>query len=142
MKSITRVRKSQPKTEKKVVELEIGGRLGRFFHGRNWGAFTYPLPFLVLILYWTAEDAPDGEVHPLVRVHEFTHVKQDEGNLFFLVTWVKYAWECVRRLTWTSIRAKGFMKAMLEAYYANAYEAEAYAVEEKAEKNGLPSWAK
>jgi hypothetical protein len=142
MKSVARIHENQPAAKKKVIELEIGGWLGRLLQKHNWGAFTLPFPFFVLILYWSMEDAPDGEVNPLIRVHEFVHVQQDEGNLFFLVTWVKYLYESVRRISWKSIRANGLSKAVLEAYYANGYEAEAYLVEDLAEKNGLPDWAK
>jgi len=140
MKSIKRVRETQPEVKKKVVEAEIGGWFGRFMYRHNWGAFTLPLPFVILILYWSVEDAPDGDVHPLARVHEFTHVHQQEG-MFFLWGWVKYLWESCRHLTWKSIREDGIGQALLKAYSANSYEQEAYLVEELAEKNGLPDWA-
>jgi hypothetical protein len=140
MKSIKCVRKTQPESKKKVIELEVGGWLGRFMNRHNWGALTVPFPFFMLICYWSSESAPDGDVNPLLRVHEFTHVKQQDG-MFFLVGWVKYLWESLRHLSWKEIRAIGFSAALLEAYHANAYEKEAYLVEDLAEKNGLPDWA-
>ncbi len=139
MKSIKRVRNTQPATKKKVIELEIGGWLGRLFTKHNWGAFTYPLPFLVFILYWTDAAEPDGNVHPLVRVHEFQHVAQDERNAFFLVTWFKYFWSSAHHLYWRGWSHVGEM--FMDAYYANDMEVEAYKIEEEAEKNGLPPWA-
>jgi hypothetical protein len=139
MKSIKRIRKTQPATKKKVIELEIGGWLGRKLNAHNWGAFTWPFAFIVLILYWSTEDAPDGDVNAFERVHEFTHVAQDEKNLFFLVTWVKYFWSSAHHLYW---RGWGHISEMLmDAYYANDMEVEAYAVEHEAEENGLPPWA-
>lgn len=143
MKSIKRVRKTQPATKKKVIELEIGGWLGRWFSGRNWGAFTWPLPFLVVILYWSTEDAPDGDIGALHRVHEFVHVAQDERNFFFLQTWYKYFRSTWKHFAFTAWRHGfvSFSNAMMDAYYANDYEAEAYAVTEEAAQNGLPPWA-
>jgi hypothetical protein len=139
MKSIKRVRKTQPATKKKVIELEIGGWLGRLFSKYRWGAFTYPLPFLVLILYWSTEDAPDGDVNAYARVHEFVHVAQDERYLCFLVTWARYLWASLRHFYWQGWSK--FSQSLMDAYYANDYEVEAYAVERAAEENGLPSWA-
>lgn len=141
MKSIKRVHKTQPESKKKVIEAEVGGWFGRFMDRHNWGAFTLPLPFCILILYWSTEVAPDGDVNALARVHEFTHVKQMEG-MFFFVGWVKYLWESYSHLTWKSIREDGIGEALLKSYRANSYEKEAYMVEDLADSNGLPDWAK
>ncbi len=141
MKSIKRVRHTQPESKKKVFEYEIGGWFGSFMNRHNWGAFTLPLPFCLVILYWSSEDAPDGEVNGLIRVHEFTPVKQQE-DMIFIVGWAKYLWESFHHLSWKSIRQDGIGAALLKAYSANSYEKEAYLVEDLAEKNGLPDWAK
>jgi len=145
MKSIKRVRKQQPDPRKKVVELEIGGWLGRWFTKNNWGAFTYPLPFLVLIFYWTAESAPDGDVNGLIRVHEFVHVAQDERNACFLVSWARYMWATYRAMPLGKLwRANGLRlgQVLMQGYRGNALEVEAYEVQRVAQDHGLPSWAK
>ncbi len=143
MKSIKRIRKTQPVTKKKVIELEFGGRIGRWFSDHNWGAFTLPLPFVVLILYWSSEDAPDGEVLAHHRFHEFVHVAQDERNLCFAVTWYNYFRSTWKHFAYTAWRHGfvSFSTAMMDAYYANDYEAEAYKLTDEAEKEGLPPWA-
>jgi hypothetical protein len=141
MKFLKRVHETQPETRKRVFEFEVGGWFGRFMNRHNWGAFTLPIPFCILILYWNSESVVDGEVNAYARVHEFTHVHQQEGWIF-LWGWFKYLWESYRHLSWKSIRANGLGAALMESYRANAYEKEAYLVEELAEKNGLPDWAK
>jgi hypothetical protein len=103
---------------------------------------TIPWPFVTTIWYWNTDDEPDGEVNPYIRVHEFVHVAQNDKNLFFGVSWVKYLWESVRHISWTSIKRNGLVKACLEAYYDNEYEREAYLIEQKAEETDLPEWAK
>ena len=139
MKSIKRVRMAQPAHKKKVVELEIGGRVGRWFHEHNWGAFTLPLPFFVLILYWSGDAAPSGtEVDGRIRFHEFVHVEQDERNPFFLVSWVNYLWEMGKVFYWHGVRNIG--EALMDAYRANKYEVEAYERTAKAIDDGLPPW--
>jgi len=109
----------QPPTRKKVIELAVGGPVGRWFARRHWAAFTLPLPFVCLIFYWHT-GAPD----PFTRVHEFAHVDQDEAHPFFLIFWVKYLAQHVAR-----------------GYRGNRYEQAARAVEDDARRNGLPDWA-
>jgi hypothetical protein len=117
---VTRVRLAQPPTAKKVIELAVGGPIGRWFARRNWAAFVLPLPFVCLIFYWNTR-APD----PYTRVHEFVHVQQDEEHPFWLVFWVKYLAEHVAH-----------------GYRGNRYEAAARAVEHDARLSGLPEWAR
>lgn len=145
MKSIKRILKTQPPTiYKRVDEVEVGGPIGRWFHKHNWGAMTIPFPFFVLIMYWSSEDAPDGEVHPLVRVHEFTHVAQDQLDRFWFVSWAKYLWWLFSGVPWKKVfkREMGIIDGFMDSYYHVPYEQEAYAVEQEAEENGLPAWAK
>ncbi len=117
---VTRLRLPQPPARKKVIELAVGGPVGRWFARRNWAAFVLPLPFACVIFYWNAP-APD----PYTRVHEFVHVQQDEEQPFFVVFWVKYLAEHVAR-----------------GYRGNRYEFAARAVEHDARVNGLPDWAR
>jgi len=117
---LSRLRLRQPAIDKKVVELIVGGPIGRWFARRRWAAFTLPLPFIVLIFYW---DTPAPS--PLTRVHEFVHVGQDQAHPFFFVFWVKYLAELARR-----------------GYRGNRYEQAAFAVERDAAANGLPDWAR
>lgn len=139
MSLLSVLKAKQPPADKKVVELVVGGPVGRWFAARGWGAFTLPLPFLVLIFYW--DNAPG-----LVRVHEFTHVRQDAANPFFLVTWYRYA-----RAWWKGFPLAGVLRgqigvsdALMVAYQSNEYEIAAYAVQSQAEMehDGLPDWAK
>jgi hypothetical protein len=116
---LTRLRLKQPATRKAVIELAVGGPVGRWFARRNWAAFVLPLPFLCVIFYWNTR-APD----PFTRVHEFVHVEQDAAHPFFLVFWVKYLTEHFAR-----------------GYRGNRYERDARAVEHDARVNGLPAWA-
>ena len=141
MKLIRRLRKPQPVTKKKVIELEVGGPLGRWMASQNWGAFTLPLPFLVLIFYWSAD--PQGDVDGRIRVHEFVHVTQDERSLFFAVSWVKYLWAMWSALHLSAWRAGVLTlgQVLMDAYYGNAYEVEAYQTQVTAQNYGLPSWA-
>src|SRR6185369_11953242 len=116
---LSRLRLRQPPVRKKVIELVVGGPVGRWFARRHWGAFTLPLPLAVVIFYW---DTPAPS--PLTRVHEFVHVAQDEESPFFLVFWVKYLAQLARH-----------------GYRRNRYEKAAFAVERDAQANGLPDWA-
>jgi hypothetical protein len=140
---IKRVRFTQPPTPKtKVIELEIGGRIGRFMWNHNWGAMTVPWPFITTIFYWSADPQPDGAVNQFIRVHEFVHVKQNEPDLFFGVSWVRYMWASIRNFSFKTWRADGLSAALLAAYHANKFELEAYAVEDGTGQHGLPDWAK
>lgn len=126
---------AKPKTKKRVIELTCDGWLAKKLLANNWGASTIPLAFIVLILYWSKDSASDFPA-PAVRVHEFVHVGQDEANLCFLVSWVKYFAELVRE----RVRYGTWM----QAYQNNKYEVAAYAVED-AVINGtspMPDWAK
>jgi len=80
---------NQPKTKKKVIEVGVWGPLASFMLGRNWGAVTIPLPFVCFILYWL-ESESETVWWPGLRVHEYQHVFQDEKNLCFVVTAIKY----------------------------------------------------
>ncbi len=112
------LRLPQPTTRKRVVEIVWEGRFARWMARSGWGAFTLPLPFVVVISYWLA--AP-----PRVRVHEFVHVDQDQRCAFFFVFWLKYLTEL-----------------LLHSYRDNKYEIEACAVEAATKKSGLPDWAR
>jgi len=116
---LSRLRLRQPPTRKRVIELAVGGPVGRWFARRGWSAFVLPLPFACVIFYWNTP-APD----PFTRVHEFVHVEQDEAHGLFFVFWVKYLAQHVAR-----------------GYRGNRYEAAARAVERDARENGLPEWA-
>jgi len=117
---VARLHLRQPSSHKKVVELVVSGPIGRWFVRRRWAAFTLPLPFVVLIFYWNTP-APS----PLTRVHEFVHVAQDGRSPFFLIFWFQYLAELARL-----------------GYRDNAYEKEAFAIEDDALDNGLPGWAR
>jgi hypothetical protein len=125
---------AKPKTKKKVVELTCDGWLARKMADNNWAAFTLPLPFVVLIFYWVSDSA-SSQVDQLVRVHEFVHVHQDEGNVCFLVSWVKYGYELVRQRLQT--------RSWMQAYVHNRYEAQAYEVEDRvwSGEDPRPDWA-
>ena len=107
-----RLRLAQPTTRKRVSR-SSEGRFARWMARNGWGAFTLPLPFVVVISYWLA--AP-----PRVRVHEFVHVDQDQRCAFFLVFWLEYLAELTR------------------GYRRNKYEIEAYAVEDATKKTASP----
>jgi hypothetical protein len=115
---VKRLRLPQPATRKRVVEIVWEGPFARWMAGMGWGAFTLPLPFVVVISYWLK--AP-----PRVRVHEFVHVQQDERCALFLVFWIKYLAELVRH-----------------SYRDSKYEIEACAVEAATKESGLPHWAR
>lgn len=118
------LRAIKPDTKKKVIELCIAGPVGRWFRKRKWAGQTTPLPFMVLIFYWVNDnnEAPS----PYVRVHEMTHVSQDEQNSCFLVTWINY-----------------FMEVVKNGYWSNKYEREAYLIERSwMDRNELPDWCK
>jgi hypothetical protein len=117
---VSRLRLRQPPAHKKVLELAVGGPVGRWFARRNWAAFVLPLPFACVIFYWNTR-VPD----PYTRVHEFVHVEQDQDHPFFLVFWLKYLAEHLAR-----------------GYRGNRYEAAARTVEHEARVNGLPEWAR
>lgn len=136
--SITRLKLAQPKTKKKVIELQIGGWIGTKMRNLNWGACTIPGPFMVFILYWVSPLHP--QPYSWVRLHEFCHVKQDEGNLFFLVSWIKYGWELLKKLSLKTLFTKPY-QAYMDAYAQNKYEVQAYAEEADALMNlPLPDW--
>ncbi len=114
---ITRLRLRRPPEAKKVFEINIDGPIGRWFARRHWRAFTFPLPFCYLILYWCG-----AWKDPYFRLHESVHVRQGDGKLF-LLAWYQY------------LRAG--------RYATNKFEIEAYAVEDaaRADSKLLPDWA-
>ncbi len=139
MSSIRVLHLKQPKTKKKVVELAIAGRLGRFFLGRHWGAFTLPLPFLVVILHWVE---PGQDPKWYIRLHEMQHVAQDEKNWCFLQSWFNYTRAALKGIKLRAL-LKSPSKAMMESYLSNEYEMEAYELETKALSSGaIPDWAR
>jgi hypothetical protein len=139
---IKRLRKTQPPHNGKVFELHVGGWLGKYMWTHNWGGQTIPFPFFTLMVFWTMQPQPDGNVDPLTRVHEWVHVHQNNVNRFFFVSWIRYSWDDWKHFSFKTWRAKGFSAACMEAYWANKFEKEAYAVEDLARANGLPDWAK
>jgi hypothetical protein len=119
----------KPKTKKRVIELSCDGWLARKLLKNRWGATTIPLPFIVLILYWS-NNSSSVHPHPKVRIHEFVHVAQDERNLCFLVSWWKYFFELFHE--------RYLHGSWMQAYKYNKFEIEAYNVQ------GLdtsPDWA-
>ena len=71
---LSRLHLRQPPTRKTVIELSVGGPVGRWFACRGWGAFVLPLPFLCIVFYWnTPEPSP-----------------------FFLAFWAQYLAQHVR----------------------------------------------
>jgi hypothetical protein len=126
-----RLRLPRPATEtKKVVELVVSGPVGRGLRRRGWGAFTLPLPSVVVIFYWM--QAP-----PLTRVHEAVHVEQDETHRLF---WIRYLLESLRHLS-ARLLLRHPGRALMSAYRANRFEVEAYGREQRA-KDDLPEWAR
>ena len=117
-RTIVRLRLRQPRTRKPVIELAVGGFVGRWFARRGWGAFTLPMPFVCFIFYWATPAPPS----PLTRVHEFAHVAQDEADPLFVVKYLA----CHLR----------------HGYRRNPYEQQARAAEAHARDNGLPDWAR
>jgi len=116
---LSRLHLRQPSTRKTVIELAVGGPVGRWFARNGWGAFVLPLPFVCIVFYWNTRDPS-----PFTRVHEFVHVAQDEACPFFLVFWAQYLAQHVRH-----------------GYRGNRYERDAYETEQDARVNGLPEWA-
>jgi hypothetical protein len=117
---VSRLRLPQPPTRKRVVELAVSNAFGRWMRRRGWLAFTLPLPFLVIVFYWTrdGDESPDGAV----RVHEFVHVRQDQRLWFFPL-----------RYLWALARDGGYRR--------NRFEREAARIEAEARAQGLPHWA-
>jgi hypothetical protein len=139
MSSFRILRRPQPPTKKKVVELAISGLLGKFFLGRSWGAFTLPLPFLVIIFHWVK---PGEDPHWYVRLHEFVHVAQDEANWCFLQSWLNYARAALKGVNFRTL-LKSPSKTMMDSYRSNKYEMEAYAIEGEALSTGnIPDWVR
>lgn len=125
LQGVRRLRLPQPVTKKKVIELVWANWIGRLIYNKGWGGLTQWLPFVVLIHYW----AYDPE--PLIRVHEFVHVRQgdDAGNWLSAIS--HYEAETIE----DGLAGRGW-------YSDNKYEQEAYAIEDEAARNGLPDWAK
>lgn len=118
-----------PDITSKVIELSLTERIGTFvgnlaskgMGGKPWGATTLPLPFVTVILY----NGSLGTIDPLIRVHEFQHVRQREKA----GSWWRSAYRYIRE----HIRS---------GYDLNIFELEAYSVQAEAAANGLPDWAK
>jgi len=115
---LTRLKLPQPTTRKPVIELCVGGPIGRWMQRKGWGAFTLPLPVLTLILYWNTPEPSPG-----IRVHEFVHVYQTEP-FFFITAWYRY-----------------LVQLAFYGYRNNRYEQEAYQIEQVNEIEGFPAWA-
>ena len=143
MTQIKRLRLPQPPgLTKKVVELGVsGGLIGDYMRSHNWAGTTIPFPFLIIIFYWQADNTA---FMPYCRVHEFTHVAQDEKAHFWFVAWAAYIWQMLKNFAYRKVlrRQESFSDAMFNDYMSNKYEQEAYAVEDEAYKDGLPEWAK
>lgn len=122
---IARLKKPQsPNIKKKIIELKVAGPIGRWFVRHKWAGQTTPLPFIIFIFYWLNDLSED--VRPVYRVHEEIHCEQDQRNLFFLVTWVKYLIELLKN-----------------GYSGNKYEREAYQIQQSwTDRRDLPDWAK
>lgn len=139
---ISRIRLPQPPgLKRKVIELGIsGGWLGNYMKTHNWAGTTIPFPFFIIIFYWQADLT---DFMPYCRVHEFTHVAQDERAHFWFIAWGAYIWQMLKNFAYRKVlgRKESINDAMMDDYMANKYEVEAYAVEAAAYKNGLPEWA-
>jgi hypothetical protein len=134
--------RAQPPTTKRVLEVGVsGGIIGRYMTSHNWAGTTIPFPFLVIIFYWQADNTA---FMPYCRVHEFTHVAQDEADRWWFVAWAKYGWQMVKNFAYRKVlkRQETISDAAFQDYMANKYEQEAYAVEDEAYAKGLPDWAK
>jgi hypothetical protein len=130
------LRLRQPRTKKRVYEIAVCGRFGRWLQRHRWAAFTLPIPFAVFIFYWNTNPPS-----PFVRTHEFVHVRQDEASPFFLAFWVSYLAASFRHLSFAGLlRRPG--RALMAAYRANRFEVEASRVEADARASGLPGWAR
>jgi hypothetical protein len=133
----------QPPHRSRVIEFAVGGWFGRRMHRAGWGALTIPFPFVQVIAYWMA--AGQTTPRPGLRVHEWVHVAQNERDLFWLMSWVRYLWQLGRVLRWRNLPRRP-KTAMLEAYREHPAEVAAYAVQEAAESpgegRGLPEWAR
>jgi len=117
---VRRLALEQPPTGGTVIELGISNRFGRWMRRNGWLGFTLPLPFLVIVFYWL--QGPDHHPDPLTRVHEFVHVRQAQRLPFFSL---RYLW---------ALAADG-------GYRQNRFEAEAFAIQAEARREGLPAWA-
>jgi len=98
----------------------VSNAFGRWMRRRGWLAFTLPLPLVVIVFYWlkSADERPD----PLVRVHEFVHVRQDQRLILFPLR---------------------YLLALLTdgGYHRNRFEVEARRIEAEARAVGPPAWA-
>lgn len=130
-----RLRLHQPPHIGFVVELAVAGPIGRWFRRRNWAGVTLPLPFVTLIVYWG-----QGNPDPLMRVHEWAHVEQNGRDLFWLASWIRYAWQLARVLRWRQMLRRP-RQAMMNAYHEHPAEREAYEVQLRAWEGGLPPWS-
>jgi hypothetical protein len=133
-----RLRLRQPRTRGRVVEVAVGGWLGRRMQRADWGAVTVPFPFVTLIAYWQGSD--DGSPPaPSLRVHEFHHVAQNDRDAFWAASWARYVFGLARALCWRCFIRRPYL-ALLAAYADHPAEVEAYAVEAQAIRDGLPTW--
>lgn len=117
MLGIKRLHLPQPPTHKPVREYLVTNAFGKWMYERGWYGFTLPLPYVTLILYWFAN--PD----PLMRVHEFAHVRQAQ-QLGAVRFWFLYLAAVVRY-----------------GYFENKYEVEAREDTADAALFGIPTWA-
>ncbi len=138
-------KKGNPAITKRVVEIVIGGWLGKKMTNAWWAGTTIPLPFFVLILYWTGPAIP--EVDPWVRDHEWVHVQQNQDAKWWFVAWYRYLSELVVEI-WKHTPAKlDFLKpwkwyaVYQNGYWLNKYEVQAYAIEYADRDNHtIPDW--
>ena len=137
-----RFRAQPPGLTRKVIEVGVsGGILGRYMTAHQWAGTTIPLPWIVLIFYWQADNA---SFMPYCRVHEFEHVAQDERARFWFIAWGAYIWQMLKNFAYKAVltRKQTISQAAFSDYMRNVYEEMAYAVEDEAYADGLPDWAK
>ena len=135
-----------PAISKPVLEVVIGGWLGKKMTDAWWAGTTIPFPFFVLMLFWTGPAIP--EVDPLVRVHEWVHVQQDVDAKWWFVAWYLYIKEwCVKawKFTpnkWDLLKPWKWYTVYGNGYWNNKFEQQAYTIEYADRDNHtVPDWA-
>lgn len=109
-------------------EIPIVRRFARWMAKREWGAFTCPLPWITLLIFWKPYTIVTWR-------HEMVHAEQAE-RLGWWGWWKAYVGEFVR--LYRALRRYGLPRpaAAELAYIQHSMEVEAYGSEGNAESVG------
>lgn len=87
----------------RLLDLTIGGPVGRFMRRRGWAGVTLPTPFVLTVLFWGDPDLNE-------RLHEYAHIQQIRrmGRIRWTITIIYQYWRHGYEAAPLEIEARSF----------------------------------